>query len=158
MSGTGQHVLVVDDEFAIRRFLRVALNAQGYVVAEAGNGWEALNAVVAQRPDIIILDLGLPDMDGVEVTRRLREWTQVPVIILSVREQENDKISALDAGADDYLTKPFSSGELMAPPARRLAPLCYAERRANFAAGWFACRFFPADRDDRRAGGVPHSH
>ncbi len=114
MSGTGQHVLVVDDEFAIRRFLRVALNAQGYVVAEAGNGWEALNAVVAQRPDIIILDLGLPDMDGVEVTRRLREWTQVPVIILSVREQENDKISALDAGADDYLTKPFSSGELMA--------------------------------------------
>ena len=114
MSGTGQHVLVVDDEFAIRRFLRVALNAQGYVVAEASNGWEALNAVVAQRPDIIILDLGLPDMDGVEVTRRLREWTQVPVIILSVREQENDKISALDAGADDYLTKPFSSGELMA--------------------------------------------
>ncbi len=114
MSEIGQRVLIVDDENAIRRFLRAALNAQGYVVSEAATGWEALNAVIAQRPDIIVLDLGLPDMDGVEVTRRLREWSQTPVIILSVREQEGDKISALDAGADDYLTKPFSSGELMA--------------------------------------------
>jgi len=114
MSEDNQQVLVVDDELAIRRFLRVALNAQGYGVSEAANGWEALNAVVAHRPDVIILDLGLPDMDGVEVTRRLREWSQIPVIVLSVREQESDKISALDAGADDYLTKPFSSGELMA--------------------------------------------
>jgi two-component system KDP operon response regulator KdpE len=114
MSEIGPRVLVVDDEHAIRRFLRTALNAQGYAVSEAANGWEALNAVMANRPDIIILDLGLPDMDGVEVTRRLREWSQIPVIVLSVREQESDKISALDAGADDYLTKPFSSGELMA--------------------------------------------
>ena len=114
MSEDNQQVLVVDDELAIRRFLRVALNAQGYGVSEAANGWEALNAVIAHRPDVIILDLGLPDMDGVEVTRRLREWSQIPVIVLSVREQESDKISALDAGADDYLTKPFSSGELMA--------------------------------------------
>ena len=114
MSESGQRVLVVDDEKAIRRFLHAALTAQGYVVSEAADGWEALNAVIAQRPEIVILDLGLPDMDGVEVTRRLREWTQIPIIILSVREQETDKISALDAGADDYLTKPFSSGELMA--------------------------------------------
>jgi len=114
MSEDSQRVLVVDDENAIRRFLRVALNAQGYEVSEAANGWEALNGVIAHHPDVIILDLGLPDMDGVEVTRRLREWTQTPVIVLSVREQESDKISALDAGADDYLTKPFSSGELMA--------------------------------------------
>jgi two-component system, OmpR family, KDP operon response regulator KdpE len=114
MSESNQRVLVVDDENAIRRFLRVALNAQGYSVSEAANGWEALNAVTAERPDIIILDLGLPDIDGVEVTRRLREWSQTPVIVLSVREGESDKISALDAGADDYLTKPFSSGELLA--------------------------------------------
>lgn len=114
MNENGQRVLVVDDESAIRRFLRAALNAHGYIVTEAANGREALNAVVASRPDLIILDLGLPDIDGVEITRRLREWSQIPVIILSVREQEADKISALDAGADDYLTKPFSSGELMA--------------------------------------------
>jgi two-component system KDP operon response regulator KdpE len=106
--------LVVDDERAIRRYLHAALNAQGYTVYEAGGGKEALNMVVGDRPDLIILDLGLPDIDGVEVTRQLREWTHIPIIILSVREQETDKIAALDAGADDYLTKPFSSGELMA--------------------------------------------
>jgi two-component system KDP operon response regulator KdpE len=114
MSEICQRILVVDDENAIRRFLHAALSAQGYIITEATNGNEALNAVIAQRPDLIILDLGLPDMDGVEVISRLREWTQIPVIILSVREQESDKISALDAGADDYLTKPFSAGELMA--------------------------------------------
>jgi two-component system KDP operon response regulator KdpE len=107
-------VLVVDDEPAIRRFLRASLGAQGFSIFEAADGQEALNAVVANRPDIIILDLGLPDMDGIEITRRLREWSQTPIIILSVREAENDKIAALDAGADDYLTKPFSLGELMA--------------------------------------------
>lgn len=114
MSEIGNRVLVVDDENAIRRFLHAALNAQGYFVFEAASGWEAINAVITHRPDLIILDLGLPDIDGVEVTKRLREWSQIPIIILSVREQETDKISALDAGADDYLTKPFSSGELMA--------------------------------------------
>lgn len=110
----GQRVLVVDDEQAIRRFLRAALNAHGYVVYEAANGQDALSSVITCRPDVIILDLGLPDMDGVEVMRQLREWSHTPVIILSVREQESDKIAALDAGADDYLTKPFGSGELMA--------------------------------------------
>jgi two-component system KDP operon response regulator KdpE len=111
---TGQRVLVVDDETSIRRYLRAALTAQGLTVYEAANGQEALNAVIANRPDIIILDLGLPDIDGIEVTRQLREWSQTPIIILSVREAEQDKIAALDAGADDYLSKPFSTGELMA--------------------------------------------
>lgn len=111
---TGVRVLVVDDERAIRRFLQVSLAAHGHTVFEAANGQEALAAVVTHRPDLIILDLGLPDMDGVEVTRRLREWTQTPIIILSVREHETDKVAALDAGADDYLTKPFGVGELMA--------------------------------------------
>ena len=114
MTQTGVRVLVVDDESAIRRFLRVSLPAHGYVVFEADSGQAALSAVLADRPDLVILDLGLPDMDGVEVTRLLREWTQIPILILSVREQETDKIAALDAGADDYLTKPFGTGELLA--------------------------------------------
>lgn len=109
-----QRILVVDDEAPIRRYLRAALGAQGLTVYEAANGTEAVNAVLSHRPDIIILDLGLPDFDGVEVTRRLREWSQTPIIILSVREAEQDKVAALDAGADDYLTKPFSTGELLA--------------------------------------------
>lgn len=114
MNDVGLRVLVVDDERAIRRYLHAALNAQGYTVFEASGGKDALKMTASERPDLIILDLGLPDLDGVEVTRQLREWTGIPIIILSVREQEVDKISALDAGADDYLTKPFNSGELMA--------------------------------------------
>lgn len=109
-----QRVLVVDDEAPIRRYLRAALSAQGLTVYESASGEEAIQAVLSHRPDIIILDLGLPDMDGIEVTRRLREWSQTPIIILSVREAEQDKIAALDAGADDYLTKPFGTGELLA--------------------------------------------
>ena len=109
-----QRVLVVDDEAPIRRYLRAALGAQGLTVYESASGLEAINAVLSHRPDIIILDLGLPDIDGIEVTRRLREWSQTPIIILSVREAEQDKIAALDAGADDYLTKPFGTGELLA--------------------------------------------
>ncbi len=107
-------VLVVDDERPIRRFLRTVLEAQGNQIVEATTGEEAIQAVVQSKPDIILLDLGLPDMSGVEVTRRLREWTKIPIIIISVRESENDKITALDAGADDYVTKPFGIGELMA--------------------------------------------
>ncbi len=113
MSESAIRILVVDDERSIRRFLKASLGSQ-FTVFEATNGEETLAAVAADRPDIVILDLGLPDIDGVEVTRRLREWTQVPIIIVSVREQEKDKIAALDAGADDYLTKPFGVGELMA--------------------------------------------
>ena len=111
---TNQRILVVDDEAPIRRYLRAALSAQGFTVYESASGEEALQAVLSHRPDMIILDLGLPDIDGIEVTRRLREWSQTPIIILSVREAEQDKIAALDAGADDYLTKPFGTGELLA--------------------------------------------
>ncbi len=109
-----QRVLVVDDEQAIRRFLRVALSSQGYAVVEASSGQEGLSAANSQKPAVVILDLGLPDIDGVEVIRLLREWSQIPIIILSVRGSEGDKIAALDAGADDYLTKPFGTGELLA--------------------------------------------
>jgi two-component system KDP operon response regulator KdpE len=111
---SNERVLVVDDEQAIRRFLRVTLTSQAYAVIEAASGQEALSSVATQKPDIIILDLGLPDLDGVEVVRMLREWIQIPIIILSVRRSESDKIAALDAGADDYLTKPFGVGELLA--------------------------------------------
>jgi two-component system KDP operon response regulator KdpE len=114
MEMSDECVLVIDDEESIRRFLRVALSAQSYHIAEVATGKEGINAVVTQKPDVIILDLGLPDIDGVEVTRRIREWTQTPIIILSVRGSENDKVAALDAGADDYLTKPFGIGELLA--------------------------------------------
>src|SRR5258706_14893117 len=114
MSEAGQRVLVVDDENAIRRYLRTVLIAQGFTVYEAANGEEAVNAVLSNRPDIIILDLGLPDFDDIEVTRRLREWSKTTIVILSVGEAENDKIAALDAGADDSLPKPFGTGELMA--------------------------------------------
>lgn len=113
MNEAALRILVVDDERAIRRFLKVSLGSQ-HTVFEAANGEEALQAVTMERPDLVILDLGLPDMDGAEVTRRLREWTQIPIIVISVREREEDKIAALDAGADDYLTKPFGIGELMA--------------------------------------------
>lgn len=106
-------ILIVDDERSIRRFLTASLGNQ-YKVFEAASGEEALQAAVTEHPDLVILDLGLPDMEGAEVTRRLREWTQIPIIIVSVREREEDKIEALDAGADDYLTKPFGVGELMA--------------------------------------------
>lgn len=110
----GARVLIVDDEPAIRRFLKTVLTAHGYTIFEATRGQEAVAQAMAQRPDVIVLDLGLPDMDGVQVTRLLREWTQTPILILSVRGSEADKIAALDAGADDYLTKPFGSGELLA--------------------------------------------
>jgi two-component system KDP operon response regulator KdpE len=107
-------VLVVDDEPAIRRFLRTALDTGDMLLHLAEDGHGALAAAVALRPDVILLDLGLPDMDGVEVIQRIREWSPVPIIVLSVRDQEEDKVKALDAGADDYLTKPFGIAELLA--------------------------------------------
>lgn len=114
METKGARILIIDDETQIRRLLRVALTGHGYEVGEAACGQEGLNEAAVYRPDLIILDLGLPDIDGLEVVRRLREWSVIPVIILSVKEQENDKIAALDAGADDYVTKPFGMGELLA--------------------------------------------
>jgi two-component system, OmpR family, KDP operon response regulator KdpE len=107
-------ILVVDDEKAIQRFLKTALSSAEFSVHAVETGKEAITAVVAIRPDLVILDLGLPDMDGIEVLRRLREWTKVPVIILSVRDREDEKVTALDSGADDYVTKPFGIGELLA--------------------------------------------
>jgi len=107
-------ILLIEDESPIRRFLRASLPAQGYHLEEATTGEEGLLQAAMRRPDVIILDLGLPDMDGLEVTKRLREWTATPIIVLSARGREDDKIAALDAGADDYLTKPFGLGELLA--------------------------------------------
>jgi len=106
--------LVIDDEIQIRRLLRLTLEAQGYRVFEAVSGQEGLLEAAQRRPDVVLLDLGLPDMDGVEVLKRLREWSRVPILVLSVRDGEEQKIAALDNGADDYVTKPFSSGELLA--------------------------------------------
>jgi two-component system, OmpR family, KDP operon response regulator KdpE len=114
VSADGPQVLVIDDEVQIRRFLRISLEAHGYRVHEAVRGDEGITRAATIRPDLIILDMGLPDMDGQDVLRRLREWTKTPVIILSVRDSDRDKVAALDAGADDYLTKPFSTDELMA--------------------------------------------
>lgn len=107
-------ILVIDDEPQIRRFLRVSLGAQGFDIVEAENGQEGLLKASADRPDLVILDLGLPDMDGMVVLRQLREWSRLPILILSVRGRETDKVAALDAGADDYLTKPFGLAELTA--------------------------------------------
>jgi len=107
-------ILLVDDETAILRFLTTILDSQEFSVHKAENGRLAIAAVAAVRPDLILLDLGLPDIDGIEVIKRIREWSKVPIIVLSVREREDDKVMALDAGADDYLTKPFGVGELLA--------------------------------------------
>jgi len=110
----GLQILIIDDELQIRRFLRISLEAKGYHVHEAETGQEGVLKTAQLRPDVVILDMGLPDMDGLEVLKRLREWTQTPVIILSVRDSDRDKVAALDGGADDYLTKPFSTEELLA--------------------------------------------
>ena len=114
MSDRLRKILVVDDEAEIRRFLRASLKLYYHEIIESENGSEALEQIYSQKPDLVILDLGLPDMDGVEVTRQIRSMSNVPIIILSVRNYETDKIEALDAGADDYLTKPFGMGELLA--------------------------------------------
>jgi two-component system KDP operon response regulator KdpE len=107
-------VLVIEDEPQMRRFLRPALEGQGYRVVEAGTAREGMALASSHNPDLVILDLGLPDGDGVEVTQRLREWSTAPIVVVSARGQEKDKVAALDAGADDYLTKPFGTGELFA--------------------------------------------
>jgi two-component system, OmpR family, KDP operon response regulator KdpE len=116
-TAAGQHaasVLLIEDEPEIRRFLRAMLPPQGYRLHEATTGQDGLAQAAARNPDLILLDLGLPDVDGLEVARRLREWTSVPIIVLTARGEEQSKIQALDLGADDYVTKPFSAGELLA--------------------------------------------
>ncbi len=111
---TGPRILVVDDEDQIRKFLRIALAAHGFVVGEAATGGKGVDMSATDSPDLIILDLGLPDLDGKEVIKRIREWSTVPILILSVRQAEAEKIAALDAGANDYVVKPFAIGELLA--------------------------------------------
>jgi two-component system KDP operon response regulator KdpE len=143
-------VLLVEDEDAMRRFLRPALSAQGYRVIEAVTGAEALGLAASHNPELVILDLGLPDLDGIEVTRRLRDWSQAPIVILSARGQERDKVQALDAGADDYLTKPFGLQELLARirVARR-----HAEARSRGPGGTvLAAGPLRIDLDKRRVG------
>jgi two-component system KDP operon response regulator KdpE len=111
---SGVRILVIDDELAIRRLLKISLEAEGHIYIEASTGQDGLVAAATQRPDIVILDLGLPDMDGSVVLNRLREWSPVPVIVLTVKDSETDKVALLNAGADDYLTKPFGVPELLA--------------------------------------------
>jgi two-component system, OmpR family, KDP operon response regulator KdpE len=114
MTGPSPVILVVEDEAPMRRFLRVSLTSNGYQVVEAATAEDGLTQAVARTPDLILLDLGLPDSDGLTVTERLREWTTTPILVISARGREEDKIHALDAGADDYVTKPFAVGELLA--------------------------------------------
>jgi two-component system, OmpR family, KDP operon response regulator KdpE len=114
MTSEGPKILVIEDEQEIRRFLRVSLTNHGYRLVESETGKDGILQAASQQPDLIVLDLGLPDIDGMEVIEQVRGWSQVPVVILSARGQENEKVSALDAGADDYLTKPFSVTELLA--------------------------------------------
>src|SRR6266853_3665060 len=119
--------LVIEDEPQIRRLLRITLEAKGYRVFDAATGHDGIAQAAQRRPDVILLDLGLPDIEGKEVLRQLREWIHVPILILSVRDRENDKVAALDAGADDYVTKPFNSAELL---ARVRAALRHAQPQA----------------------------
>lgn len=128
MSEPGALVLVVEDEPQMRRFLRVTLTAHGYRLIEAGTAAEGILHASSHNPEIVLLDLGLPDGDGFDLTRRLREWSQVPIIVISARGREGDKVEALDAGADDYLTKPFGMGELL---ARMRVALRHAQRSAG---------------------------
>ncbi len=114
MSKATATVLIIEDERQIRRFVHAALETAGYRVLEADTGKQGLSEIAAHKPDMVILDLGLPDMDGIEVVRQLREWASVPIVVLSARLDEHNKVTALDLGADDYLTKPFSTGELLA--------------------------------------------
>ena len=110
----GPKLLVIEDEQEIRRFLRVSLECHGYRLVEAATGREGILHAAGQQPDLLLLDLGLPDIDGLELIRQVRQWSQVPIVVLSARGREEEKVAALDAGADDYLTKPFGVGELLA--------------------------------------------
>jgi two-component system, OmpR family, KDP operon response regulator KdpE len=127
-------VVLIEDEPQIRRFLRATLTGQGYRLFEAPTGADGLVEVGSRQPDVVIIDLGLPDMDGIEVIRRLREWTAVPIIVLSARGQERDKATALDAGADDYVSKPFGAGELLARIRVALRHTAGASHEADEAA------------------------
>ena len=131
-------VVLIEDEAQIRRFLRATLAGRGYRLFEATTGADGLVEVASRQPDVVIVDLGLPDMDGLQVIRRLREWSAVPVIVLSARGQERDKVTALDAGADDYVAKPFGAGELLARirvALRHTAGVSHEGGEATFTVG-----------------------
>ncbi|WP_433934464.1 response regulator [Sorangium cellulosum] len=145
MSDASPLVLLIEDEPQMRRFLRAMLAARGYRLVEAETGGEGIAQVTTRNPDLVLLDLGLPDMDGLEVTRRLREWSAVPIIVLSARGQEQDKIDALDGGADDYLTKPFSAGELLARLRVALRHAAHAARGAKEEGHRFAVQDVEVD-------------
>lgn len=141
MTGDAPLVLIIEDEKPIRRFLRASLLGEGYRVVEAETGRQGLTMALAQPPDVVILDLGLPDMDGLRLIEELRDWSQVPIIILSARDQEKDKVTALDRGADDYLSKPFGVGELLA----RLRVALRHQARVSDQSGSAATRFSVGD-------------
>ena len=133
--------LIIDDEIQIRRLLRVVLEAEDYRVLEAETGQQGLSDVALRRPDVVLLDLGLPDMEGLAVLKRLREWSHVPVLILSVRDGPEDKVAALDAGADDYVTKPFDSAELLARLRAIQRRLPFGTEDPHFQSGHLAIDF-----------------
>jgi len=149
MTAIRYHAVVVEDDPQIRRFLRTVLPGEGFEVFEAETGERGLVEAATRKPDVIILDLGLPDLDGAEVIRRLREWSRVPILVLSARTREQDKIAALDAGADDYLVKPFGVGELMA--RLRVALRHGAARAGGAAEPAFAVGELQVDLATRRA-------
>jgi two-component system KDP operon response regulator KdpE len=137
-AGVPAVVLVVDDEAPIRKFLRAGLEGQGYSLVEAATGQDGLTQAATRSPDLVLLDLGLPDIDGFEIVRRIREWSAMPIVVLTARGQEGDKIRALDAGADDYVTKPFSMGELLARmrvALRRRSPAAAGAESSLFKTG-----------------------
>lgn len=146
-SAPGPLILMVEDEAQLRRFLRPGLAAHGFRVVEAATGQEGLNLAPQYVPDLVLLDLGLPDLDGLEVLRRLRQWSKAPVIVLSARGQETDKVSALDAGADDYLTKPFGMPELL---ARIRVSLRHVVQRSLVDSQRFVANGLRVDLDARR--------
>jgi two-component system KDP operon response regulator KdpE len=139
-------VLVIDDEDTIRRFLKTSLTSQGYEVVLAATGLDGIAQARTRTPELVLLDLGLPDLDGLTVTRRMREWTTTPILVLSARGQEGDKIAALDAGADDYVTKPFAIGELT---ARMRAALRRSARAATDEDAVFESGDLRVDRERR---------
>ena len=128
MADSNPTVLIIEDELPIRRFVRATLGSEGFSLVEAENGKEGISLAASHHPEIVLLDLGLPDIDGLEVIKQIREWTSVPIIVISARGKEKDKVAALDAGADDYLTKPFGVAELM---ARIRVSLRHAQRTSR---------------------------
>jgi two-component system KDP operon response regulator KdpE len=146
-TGAGPVVLVIEDEPPIRRFLRPSLASQGYRVVEAETGEDGLVQAATRQPDLVVLDLGLPDLDGLEVIRRLREWATVPIIVLSARGGESDKVAALDAGADDYVAKPFAVGELL---ARARVALRHSTQGREPGESTFTLRHLRVDLSRRR--------